>query len=142
MSELKLAGLDDVFGNDAGMENDGVWKSIPGMDDARIKIRSSDTAKARDKSAKIQRRHAALFRTGQPVPAKESDLDRVEMLATYYVVAWEGFVDAATGQAIPCNRDTVTAVMRKYPRLADLVLQMCDDSANFRAAQTEELAGN
>lgn len=142
MSELKLAGLDDVFGSDPSLEKDGVWKPVPGVDGARIRIRSSDTPKARDKAARLSRRHMATARANQPIPAAESDKDRVELLATYYVVAWEGFVDSATGQSIPCNKDTVTAVMTKYPRLADYVLQMADEASNFRAAETKELEGN
>ena len=142
MSELKLAGLDDVFGSDQSLEKDGVWKPIPGMEGARIRIRSSDTPKARDKAARISRRHLATIRAGQTIPAAESDKDKVELLATYYVVAWEGFVDSSTSQPIPCNKDTVRAVMTEYPRLADYVLQIADEGSNFRAAETKELEGN
>lgn len=117
--------LNEKFGFDQGLADDGVWLSLDG-NGTKIKVAALSNTKSERYLEPIYRRFRSL---GEEVPEAIQE----EVMARFVLLSWEGIDDA--GEALEPTESNRLAMLRKYPRFKAMVIREAQSQQNFRARQ-------
>lgn len=123
---------------DKTKETDGVW--LEPADGFRLKIARLGNTKYEEALNKAIKPYLKQIRIGKPnVP--EIEKATVKAIANYVLLDWEGLLDEKE-QLIPYSPQKAEELLLESKDFQKLVLQLAQDSENFRRDLNEESAGN
>lgn len=137
----------DEFGADPDRETEGAWVDDFIIQGWRIKVRSINSARARQmQDRQLGRLRSIVQANAGVIPAHIRDRNNAELAAKVLVVAWENIPDPDNPTVMmPCNEANVLRACQ-HPKMGrkfrDEVMFCASQESLFQATAIEGMAGN
>lgn len=121
--------LNQVFGTDKTLEEEGVW--IDMSDTSSIKIARLNNPAFKQQASKLSKKNKIVDNF-----SNVRDESLIKLVSETILLDWKEIKD--DGKTIPYSKENAFNLLKKYNDFVDYVVEQANDIENFRKKEIEE----